>query len=76
MPAELIGQQQGLVKFPFSQAGLVQGDRDNHIDVDLAWQGIDHEARERLGEPIGAAILERADGVFQGRKIGKRVQAR
>lgn len=71
MAAELIGQQQGLVKLTRSQAGRVQGHRDNDIDIDLAWQDADHEGCERFGHSLFAAILERADGFPQWRKIGE-----
>jgi len=71
MSSELIGQQQGLVKLTFAQAGGVQGNRDNHIDGDVSWQRADHQAPEWRGQRVCTSIFEGADGVFQRRHIGE-----
>src|ERR1041385_5068724 len=49
----------------------MEGHRDNHIDVDPAWKGADHEVCEWSCQCMFASVFERTDGFSQWRKIGE-----
>lgn len=71
MTSDPDGEEQGLIELPLAQPSGMQGDGDDEIQIIERRKPVDHQTGQWCCQGDLPPILEEADGIPEGRKIGK-----